>query len=82
MRKGSNGKNEEKYQSSGARGSRSPPATPHRLLSQKWRTGDPKWPTGSGKGSNLGYWALNKFFDLSTPSMRKGRDGENEKVKK
>jgi len=22
---------------------------------------------------------LNKFFDLSTPSMRKGRDGENGK---
>ena len=26
----------------------------------------------------LGYWplSLNKFFDPSTPSMRKGRDGE------
>ena len=41
--------------------------------------------TGSGNGSTQGYWPfighfelllLNKFFDPSTPSIRKGRDGE------
>ena len=44
-----------------------------------------KGPTGCGMGFNL--WvigrshqlSLNKFFDPSTPSMRKGRDGGEEK---
>ena len=36
----------KEYQPSGAGGTRSPPATPHRLPVA------PKWPTGSGKGSN------------------------------
>ena len=36
---------------------------------------------GLESGPILGYWgsdqlSLNKFFDPSTPSMRKGRDGE------
>ena len=31
---------------------RSPPATPHHLQNPKWLPGAPKWPTGSGKGSN------------------------------
>ena len=33
-------------------------------------------------GLTLGYWPflLNKFFDPSTPSMTKGRDGENGKA--
>ena len=40
---------------------------------------------GLERGLNLAFWALpstfvNKFFDLSTPSMRKGRD-EGEKIK-
>ena len=37
----------------------------------------PKWPTGSGK-----QLSLNKFFDPSTPSMRKVDDGEEEKKEK
>ena len=44
------------------------------LKNPKWPPGGPKWPTGSGKESNP---RLLAFFDLSTPSMRKGRDGEN-----
>ena len=49
--------------------------------------GAPKWPTGSGKGSNprllFRVTFANKFFDPSTPSMRKGRKGEkNGKEKK
>merc|ERR1711954_140643 len=138
---------------SGAGGTRSPPATPHRLPvgpkmadgvwkgvqskvigrsrqlllnkfsdpstpcistnqrpgNPKWPPGAPKWPTGSGKGSNPGRscqlllnkftdsstpcistnqrprnpkWppgAHNKFFDRSTPSMRKVDDGKKKK---
>ena len=29
-------------------------------------------------GDRVNQLLLNKFFDPSTPSMRKGRDGENE----
>ena len=32
----------KKYQPSGKGGSRSPPATPHRLKSPKWPLGEPK----------------------------------------
>ena len=39
-----------KYQCCGPGGTRSPTATPHRLLSPKWPSGGPKWSTGSGKG--------------------------------
>ena len=42
---------------------------------QNGRQGAPKWPTGSGKGSNPG------FFDQSTPSMKKGREGEKKMEK-
>ena len=46
---------------------------------QNGRQGGPKWPMGSGKVSTVfgrsKQLLLNKFFDPSTPSMRKGRDG-------
>ena len=42
---------------------------------QNGRQGAPKWPTGSGKLSKQ--LLLNKLFDPSTPSMRKGNSGEN-----
>ena len=43
--------------------------------------GPPNGRRGLESGLPPGFWALpstllNKFFDLSTPSMRKGRDGE------
>ena len=41
-----------KYQPSGAGGTRSPPATPHHLLHQKWSPEGPKIADGAGKGSN------------------------------
>ena len=46
-----------------------------------------KWLTWSQRSTILGYWALqtifqNKFVDLSTPSMRKGRNGEWKKWEK
>ena len=44
------------------------------------RQGAPKWPTGSGKLSKQ--LLLNKLFDPSTPSMRKGCDGEKKKSDK
>ena len=39
---------------------------------------------GLEMGLTLGYWPflLNKVFDPSTPSMRKGRDRENGKNEK
>ena len=54
---------------------------------QNGRQGAPKWPTGSGlvypkvfgRSKQL---SQNKFFDSSTPSMRKGRDGGKENGKK
>ena len=42
-----------------------------------------KWPMGSGNMSTprfLGQLSLNKFFDPSTPSMRRGRN-RGEKIK-
>ena len=49
---------------------------------QNGHQGGPRWPTGSGKGSNPRLFeplSLNKFLDPSTPSMRKINDGEKEK---
>ena len=71
-----------KYHPSGAGGTRSPPATPHRLQNPKWPPGGPKMADGVWKGVQpkvIGHFkqlSLNKFFDTSTPSMRKGCDGE------
>ena len=39
-----------KYQPSGERGTRSPPATPHRLQNPKWPPGGPKMADGVWKG--------------------------------
>ena len=50
---------------------------------QNGRQRAPKWPTGSGKVfGHSGQLSLNKFFDPSTPSMRKGRDGGKKQEKK
>ena len=48
---------------------------------QNGRHWAPKWLMGLGSGLALGFWhsrqlSLNKFLDLSTPSMRKVDDGE------
>ena len=45
-----------KYQPSGAGGTRSPPATPHRLQRRTACQWAPKWPTGSGKVSTPRFW--------------------------
>ena len=45
-----------KYQPSGAGGTRSPPATPHRLQRRTACQWVPKWPTGSGKVSTPRFW--------------------------
>ena len=42
----------------------------------------PKWPTGSGVLGRSRQLLLNKFFDPSTPSMRKVDDGEEKRKKK
>ena len=47
---------ELKYQPSGAGGTRSPPATPHRLQCRTACQWAPKWPTGSGKVSTPRFW--------------------------
>ena len=71
-----------KYQPSGAGGTRSPPATPHRLPV------GPKMADGVWKGvypyvfGHFKQLSLNKFFDPSTPSMRKVDNGEEKKEKK
>ena len=63
------------------------------VVTSCWSSCSPRWPTGSGNGSNprlLGalinfcydQLLLNKFFDPSTPSMRKGRGRENKKIGK
>ena len=61
-------KNEDdlEYQPSGEGGTRSPPATPHRLQNPKWPPGGPEmadggWclPPGFGHSKQL---SLNKFF--------------------
>ena len=68
------------YQPSGAGGTRSPPATPHRLQNPKWPPVGPKMADGVWKGiypwvfGHSKQLSQNKFFDQSTPSMRKGRD--------
>ena len=65
---------DHKYQPSGEGGTRSPTATPHCLQNPKWLE----------QFITLGFWALRptfakKFFDPSTPSMRKGRDTRRKK---
>ena len=58
-------------------------ALAHRLQNPKWSPGDPKMANGVWEGVYLQVFGrskqllLNKFFDPSTPSMRKGRDGGN-----
>ena len=55
---------------------------PHRLQNPKWLPRGPKMVDGVWKGvypyvfGRSKQLSLNKFFDPSTPSMRKGRDGE------
>ena len=72
-----------KYQSSGAGVTLSLPATPHRLQNPKWLLGGPKVADGVWKGVHSQvFWhshqlLQNKFFDLSTPSTREGRNREN-----
>merc|ERR1711954_14089 len=61
---------------------------PHRLQNPKWPPGGPKMADGVWKGvypkvfGRSKQLSLNKFFDQSTPSMRKGRDGEKREKKK
>ena len=63
-------------------------ALANRLQNPKWPPGGPKMVEGVWKGvhpSVLGgskQLLLNKFFDPTTPSMRKGRDGGNGRRKK
>ena len=58
-----------------------PGALAHRLQNSKWPIGGPKMADGVWKGGYLlifrrsGQLLLNKFFDPSTPSIRKGRGG-------
>ena len=72
------------YLPSGAGGTCSPPATLHRLQNPKWLLEVPKWPTGSWKVSpRFLSTYTNKFFDPSTPTMKKGRNGgETQETKK
>ena len=64
-------------------GTRSPPAKPHRLQNPIWPPGGPKMSDGVWKRVYPQVFGhskqLNKFFDPSTPSMRKGRDGEKKR---
>ena len=53
------------------------PGTPHRLQNPKWPPGGPEMADGHSE-----QLLLNKFFDLSTPSMRKGCDGGKKKTGK
>ena len=77
-----------KYQPSGAGGTRSPTATLQRLQNPKWPPGGLKMPDGVWKGVYLKVFghstqlSLNKFFDPSTPSMRKVDNGEKKEEKK
>ena len=66
----------EEYQPSGEGGTRSPPATPHRLQNPKCLPADPKMADGAWVFGRSKQFLRNKFFDPSTPSMRKGRDRE------
>ena len=47
----SNNDNESRYQPSGAKGTRSPPAMPHRLQNPRWGSilQNQKWPPGAPK---------------------------------
>ena len=71
---------------SGEGGTRSPPATPHRVQNPKWPPEGPKMADGVWKGvyplvfGRSKQLSLNKFFDPSTPSMRKGCDGGEKKT--
>ena len=49
---------------------------------QNGRRGAPKWTTGSWKVSTPKQLLLNKFFDPSTPSMRKGNSGERRRKRR
>ena len=55
---------------------------------QNGRQGIPKWPTGSGKGSNprllgaLINFSKISFCDPNTPSMSKGDDGGEKREEK
>ena len=73
------------YQPSGAEDSHLPPAMPYQLQNPKWLLVVPKiadgvlgcvYPYVFGHSRLL---LLNKFFDHSTPSMRKEDDGEKGK---
>ena len=63
-----------------------PPATPHCLQNPKFPPGGPKMAEGVWKGVYPQVFgcskqlSLNKFFDQSTPSMRKGYDGGEKKI--
>ena len=59
----------QEYQPSGAGGTRSPPAMPHRLQ-------NPKWPLGALVIGHSEQLSQNRIFDPSTP-MEKGCDREN-----
>ena len=74
-------------QSSSEGGTCSPPAPPHRLQNSKWPLGglkmaDMVWKVDYsyffGRSKQL---SLDKFFDPRTPSMRKGCDGGEKKLK-
>ena len=71
----------KEYQPSATGGTRSLTATPHRLQNPKWPLGGPKMANRVCKGvypyifGRSCKFLLNKIFDQSTPSMRKGRDG-------
>ena len=64
----------KEYQPSGEGGTRSPPATPHRLQNRKCPPGGPKMANRVWKGVYLSVFgrskqlSLIKFFDPSTPS--------------
>ena len=72
------GSNRKQYHPSGKGGTCSPPATP-----AKSKMADGVWkgvyPQVFGHSKQL---LLNKFFDPSTPSMRKVRDGGEKKTGK
>ena len=65
----------EEYQPSGEGGTRSLPASPHRLQHNTTCL-IPNCRQVFGRSRQL---SLNKFFDPTTPSMRKGCDGEKRK---
>ena len=63
-------------------------ALAHRLPNPKWLPGGPKIANGVWKGAYPKVFGrskpllLNKFFDTSTPSMRKGHDEKKTGKKK